>query len=385
MHPVLFRIPFPGWNLPLLGRLGVVPIYSYGVMLGLSLVVGWYLTLWLCEKDGLDREQMANCYVVTAVVAVFGSRLMFLLTNLSEFRSVGDLFAFRSGGLVAYGGFLGGFVGSYLFLKWRKIRLLPWADAALPSLASGLAITRVGCYLFGCDYGRPLGSHAPSFLARLGTFPKWSEGVVADGAGSPAWIEHLNRHLIEPTATNSLPVHPTQLYESLVGVALLTVLLRVRKTQRFRGQIFFLGTFLYGVLRFLLELVRDDPERGSISFSAPRHLMLPACLALFAFAFAISVARAIEHEGLRMGARIASFLPAVAAVLVLRPETFALPERASLSTSQCIGLGTAVVVAVFYAIHDRAAASNPLAAMALDAPASRRAALAPNGTDSNAD
>jgi hypothetical protein len=70
---------------------------------------------------------------------------------------------------------------------------------------------------------------------------------------------------------------------------------------------------------------------------------------------------------------------------VLRPETFALPERASLSTSQCIGLGTAVVVAVFYAIHDRAAASNPLAAMALDAPASRRAALAPNGTDSNAD
>src|SRR4051794_23070420 len=36
-----------------------VPIYSYGVMLGLSLVVGWYLTLGLAERDGLPKETMA--------------------------------------------------------------------------------------------------------------------------------------------------------------------------------------------------------------------------------------------------------------------------------------------------------------------------------------
>ena len=47
-----------------------VPIYSYGVMLGLSLVVGWYLTLTLAERDGLPKEVMANCYVVTAIAAI---------------------------------------------------------------------------------------------------------------------------------------------------------------------------------------------------------------------------------------------------------------------------------------------------------------------------
>src|SRR5580693_871913 len=44
-----------------------VPIYAYGVMLGSSLVVGWYLTLSLAEKDGLPKETMANCYVTTAL------------------------------------------------------------------------------------------------------------------------------------------------------------------------------------------------------------------------------------------------------------------------------------------------------------------------------
>src|SRR5829696_9127852 len=56
-----------------------IPIYSYGVMLGLSLVVGWYLTLGLAERDGLPKETMAKCYVVTAIAAVAGARVLYIL------------------------------------------------------------------------------------------------------------------------------------------------------------------------------------------------------------------------------------------------------------------------------------------------------------------
>lgn len=374
MHPVLFRLPISGWNLPFLGQLGVVPIYSYGVMLGLSLVVGWYLTLGLCARAGLDREQMANCYVVTAVVAILGSRVMFLVTNPQDFHTLSDVFAFRGGGLVAYGGFLGGFLGSFAYLKLKRIRLLPWADAAIPSLASGLVITRIGCYLFGCDYGRPLGSSAPAWLARLGTFPKWSEGTVAEGSGSPAWVEHLSRGLISPTATASLPVHPTQLYESLVGGLLLVLLFSVRKQQRFRGQLFFVGTFVYGVLRFLLELVRDDPERGTVPFTAPRHMLLPVCFALFAIAFTLTVSQLVVNPLVRKALQLVSFVPTLAAAIALQPDSFSLPARVALSTSQFLGLASALAVAVLYWIHDRAADANPAAAMALefDAPGTSR-------------
>jgi phosphatidylglycerol:prolipoprotein diacylglycerol transferase len=140
-------------------------------MLSLSLIAGWYISLPLAEKDGLPKETMANCYVVTALCALAGSRVLYVLTNPDEFRSVGDLLALRNGGLVAYGGFIGGLLGSWAFLASRKIRLLAWADDAVPSLASGLLLTRIGCYLFGCDFGKRLSDGAPHWLKTLGRSP----------------------------------------------------------------------------------------------------------------------------------------------------------------------------------------------------------------------
>ncbi|PIE05259.1 MAG: prolipoprotein diacylglyceryl transferase, partial [Sorangium cellulosum] len=293
MHPILFRIPVPNWNVPGFGPLheifaqGNIPIYSYGVMLGLSLIVGWYLTLWLAEKDGLPKEVMANCYVVTALAAIVGSRLLYVVTNLEEFDTFADFFAFRRGGLVAYGGFLGGYLGSWGYLKLKKIPLMPWADVAVPSLASGLAITRIGCYLFGCDFGKPLSDKAPAFLQKIGTFPHWAEGTVDRGDGSPAWIQHVNSGLVDSEAAHSLPVHPTQLYESMVGLALLGLLMYQRKHQRFRGQIFMVFAFAYGFARFLLEMVRDDAERGMYGPELGSHILLPAALFLFALGYSI--------------------------------------------------------------------------------------------------
>lgn len=368
MHPILVRIPMPEW-VPYFGKLGSVPIYSYGVMLGLSLVVGWYLTLGLAERDGLPREKMANNYVITALVAVAGSRLLYVVTNPDEFASIGDVFSMQTGGLVVYGGFLGGFIASYLYLKKIGMRLLPWADVAVPSLASGLAITRVGCYLFGCDYGKPLAENAPSWLKSVGTFPHWAPGTLpGDAEGSPAWAEHWNRKLISASAQESLPVHPTQIYESLTGIALLALLLYARKHQRFRGQIFFIATFAYGLARFMLEILRDDPERGNVPGAFAQHVFIPFCLALFAAGFAVSFARAIENTTVRRVAQIGAFVPAVAFAIVLRPEQFAQPELMSLSTSQFIGLASSLAVCVAFVVYDRAALAHPEAAMALGLP-----------------
>lgn len=365
MLPVLFRIPIPGGRLPFVGEVGSVPIFSYGVMLGLSLVVGWYLTLGLCERAGMNRERMANCYVVTAVVALIGSRALYLLTNPSDVRSVADVFALRGGGLVAYGGFIGGLVGSWGFLRWRGNRLLPWADAAVPSLATGLFVTRIGCYLFGCDFGRPLSPTAPSWLARLGTFPRWSDGPAELGPGSPAWVEHVQRGLVPPDSEHALPVHPTQLYESLVGIALFGLLMLVRKRQSFRGQVFFVATFAYGVLRFLIEIVRDDPERGQVPWSAPRHFLLPSCLALFAFAFSASMSRSLVPRKWRHFVVALAFVPAAWALAALRPADFERPITMALSTSQFIGVASALAIAIVYWIRERAANADPASAMAL--------------------
>ncbi len=361
MHPVLFRLNIPGF--------GPLAIYAYGVMLGLSLVVGWYLTLGLAERDGLPKDKMANNYVVTAISAVVASRLLYVLTNLDEFSgNWAEVVSFRSGGLVAYGGFLGGLAGSYLYLKRHRLPLLPWADVAVPSLASGLMITRIGCYMFGCDFGRPLAEGAPGFLQKLGTFPHWVKGTIEGGSGAPAFVHHVKTRGLAPDAAASLPVHPTQLYESLVGLALLVLLLSVRRRQKFRGQIFFIFAFAYGAARFGLELVRDDLERGAIPPALPEHVLLSGSLALFAVAYSLGIAPAIRNGALRVVTQVASVVPAVMAYVAYAPTEFAAQYMMKLSTSQAIGLGSGVAAAFAYGVFHRAALQHPASAMALDLP-----------------
>mgnify|MGYP000337544987 CR=1 FL=1 len=361
MHPILFRIPLPGW---LFGG-GSVPIYAYGVMLGLSFVVGWYLTLGLAEREGLPKETMANCYVVTALSAVVFARLLYVVTNLHEFNTFADVFNLRTGGMVAYGGFLGGLIGSFGYLAWKKLPLIPWADVAVPSLASGLLITRIGCYLYGCDFGRPLSDNAPALLKKLGTFPKWAEGTLPEGAGSPAWAQHVRERGLSIDAAQSLPVHPTQIYEALLGASLLAILLLMRKHQRFRGQIFLSFTLMYGAARFCLELIRDDLERGNIPPALAPHILFPICLAMFAAAYTFGVAPAVTNKGIRLLSQVASFVPMMIAFITLSPAPFQPILPVQLSTSQFIGLSTGVAAAIAFAMLYRASLANPKAAMAL--------------------
>ncbi len=343
-----------------------LPIYSYGVMLGLSIVVGWYLTLGLAERDGLPKEEMANNYVFTAVMAIIGSRVLYIVTNLDEFKSFWDYFAFRRGGLVAYGGFLGGFLGSWIYLKRKQLPLLPWADVAVPSLATGLMLTRIGCYLFGCDFGKSLPDSAPGFLKKLGTFPHWPEGTLDHGTGAPAWYQQYERHAVSFDATQSLPVHPTQLYESLVGLTLFGLVMFQRKHQKFRGQVFLLFTFAYGFLRYSLEILRDDAERGEYGPQLPEHIMIPGGLLLFGLGYAFFISRAVENKGLRAASQIAAIVPAVVLFLAMRPPSFADELLVRLSTSQWVGLLTGLAAAFAYATFWDAAKAHPAQAMALD-------------------
>lgn len=249
MRPVLFQIPFLH-----------LPIFSYGVMLGLSLVVGWYIVLALCERDGMDREEMGRLYVWTAICSVASARFLYIVTNWTHFAmNPLDVFKVWQGGLVAYGGFIGGLLTGIIYCRIHKIRLLAWADCVVPSLGTGLMFTRIGCLLFGCDFGKP--SNVPWAIQ----FP----------VGSPAWKEQIADHLIKGSANQSLPVHPTQIYESLIGLTLFALTMLVRRYRKFSGQTFVAFAISYGILRYFVETLRADSQRGEVGpFSTSQFIGL---------------------------------------------------------------------------------------------------------------
>lgn len=280
MHPVLFSIPTP-W--------GAIPIYSYGVMLGSSLLFAWYFIMYMGKRiEGFNRELLASCFTWTAVGAIVGARLLYIFTNLDSYDSLGSWFDLRSGGLVAYGGFLGGFVTAWAFWRIKKIPLLPFADLAVPTLASGLMLTRIGCYLYGCDYGRPLEEDAAGFLKSAGTFPKWDTEAYPAFAcdqtisGSPAYQHHLNEGWLAEDALSSLAVHPTQIYESVAGLLLFVFAVWLLTHRKFRGQVLVSVGAIYGLWRFFIEYLRDDPERGfAFGFSTSQLIslaLIPVCV-----------------------------------------------------------------------------------------------------------
>ena len=112
-------------------------------------------------------------------------------------------------------------------------------DAFAPGLALGHAIGRVGCFAAGCCYGKE-------------THHWW--GVV---------FRNPLANSITGTPLN-IPLEPTQLFESAVELANFFFLMWMLKRRKFDGQIFGAFLFIYGIARFFLEYLRDDPGRGSV-------------------------------------------------------------------------------------------------------------------------
>jgi phosphatidylglycerol---prolipoprotein diacylglyceryl transferase len=217
-------------------------------MLTVSVILGRLIALRLAERVGIKWTVADRCATWTLFGAIAGSRLLYVATNLDQFDHVLDIFAWWKGGVVAYGGFLGGLAAAIAFCRIHKIDVLAWADCVAPSLCVGLALTRIGCFLGGCDFGRVWnGPWAVQFPAR-----------------SPAFVEQSLLGQLPAGATASLPVHPTQLYESIAGVVLLILVLAVRRRQSVSGQALAAFALGYGVLRYLIEIVRADPNRGVV-------------------------------------------------------------------------------------------------------------------------
>jgi phosphatidylglycerol:prolipoprotein diacylglycerol transferase len=260
MYPVLLRLPFD------------LPLYAYGLMLTVSVIVGRMLAVRLAERAGINATLADRCALWTLAGAVVGARLLYVVTNLDQFDRVLDVFALWKGGVVAYGGFLGGLAAATVFCRRHDIRLLAWADCVAPTLCVGLVLTRVGCFLGGCDFGRDWNG-------------PWA---VQFPAGSPAFEHQRLLGLLPSGAATSLPVHPTQLYESLAGAALLVLVLAVRRRQRISGQALAAFAIGYGVLRYLIEIVRADPGRGVIGpWSTSQFIAIATLLAAAALLYVL--------------------------------------------------------------------------------------------------
>lgn len=230
MHPRLFTTPF-------------FTLHTFGVLLALALLASMWWLMRAARRDDLSPDRLMSLGLWAIAGGILGAKLLPVLRTLPEYLAqpsqLWSMSLIESAGDF-YGGFLGA-LGAVAIHFWRHPELPVWrtTDLCGPAIALGQAIGRIGCFMAGDDYGKP--THVP--WAVIFTDPD-----AARIGGAPLGV----------------PLHPVQIYESLVCFALFLFLIWLAHRKRFDGEIILAYTLLYAVARFVLEYFRGDADRGFV-------------------------------------------------------------------------------------------------------------------------
>ena len=165
MHPDLISI-------------GFLHIKTYGCCMALGFFAAWHVLAYLCRRIERPFDPLGNLVISLMVSGVVGSRIAYAATV---------------------------FMGWCFFKKEKPLALADLLSVVIPL---GHAFGRIGCFFYGCCYGRQCDSSLSV------SFPR----------GSPAWYEQLNAAQIASVAKESLPVLPTQLFEAAANLLLFLAL-----------------------------------------------------------------------------------------------------------------------------------------------------------------
>lgn len=239
--------------------------------MALGFLAAWQVAAWLCRKTGRNPEPLTNLITLMMISGVAGSRTAYVIEHWSvEFAGHPErLLRLDQGGLMFYGGLI---LSILVFLGWcwrKKENVLGYSDLLTAVIPLGHAFGRVGCFFYGCCYGRV------SECGCAVEFPR----------GSPAWYEQVNSGAIGASAQKALGVLPTQLMEAGLVACLFGVLTWVYLRYWRKAPGFTTGCYLagYAVIRYFIEGLRGDPRAavGAFTISQAISLGLLALGALF--------------------------------------------------------------------------------------------------------
>jgi phosphatidylglycerol:prolipoprotein diacylglycerol transferase len=221
---------------PVLLQIGSLTIYTYGFFVAVGFLAGMFLAHNEAKRLGEDPGRILDLFFYLLIAAIVGSRLFYVGTNPGEYleRPL-EIVKIWSGGLVFYGGFVGGLAAALIYIKKKRMVLWRTADILAPSIAAGQFLGRIGCFFAGCCYGKE--SELP-----------WA-------------VTFTHPHTLAPAGE---PLHPTQLYSAASNLIIFSVLWILRKRKGYNGQIFWMYALLYGITRTLIEIFRGDFRGPSV-------------------------------------------------------------------------------------------------------------------------
>jgi phosphatidylglycerol:prolipoprotein diacylglycerol transferase len=302
MHPELFQIPFLH-----------LTIKSYGLMMVVGFLAAVTVIRYLSRPFTANPIHITNAALYSLIAGIAGARAFFVVHYFDTFRDAPlSVFAIWNGGLELVGGVLLAIVVIVFYIWYHKLPMRHYLDVLAVGLMAALVFGRVGCFLNGCCYGRP--AELPwavqfpygSFSYRSQVRPDLERNRLQPYVPLPEeyfgytdeqgvhmdlkpwkYLTPQQKELVTTGPYHALAVHPTQLYSSASAVLLGLILYGLwRRSQRAErvgrypfltkpGSVFALVFILYGIMRFIMESIRDDNPFEMAGLTISQLLCLP--------------------------------------------------------------------------------------------------------------
>lgn len=257
MYPTLFQ--FHG-----------LALHSYGLLLAIAFLVGIQLFLRRGVERGLPEEKLSTLSLVLLVLAIMGGRGLYVLTHWSDYaHDLGGVFRIWEGGLMLYGGYFLAIAGGIVYVRRAKLPVWRVGDAAAPSMALGIGIGRIGCFLNGCCFGLP---------AKVPWAIKFPPGSYSN--------------FVFP----SQPLHPSQLYLAAAGIGLFFVLLALDRKSHFDGWLFWSYIAFDASLRFLIDFTRYYDATSYLGRIGPLAFNVNQVFSVFLVLASIFMIQRLKHR-----------------------------------------------------------------------------------------
>ena len=229
---------------PLKFQVGPLEITGFGIMMMAAFLVGGWLLARQLREQKLNEDYAGDIVFGAVIVSIIGAKLWYVGLH-------GPDSLFSRGGLVWYGGFLGGCLGVTLASLRRGVPVRFTAQLVAPVLPAAYAIGRVGCFMVGDDYG--VATSVPwAVKFPQGIPPTTASGLAQFGFPVPAGA----------SPTDIFAVHPTQLYEVAIMVPVFMLLWHWRRKAGWgTGALFGLYLVFAGLERFAVEFLRAKDDR----------------------------------------------------------------------------------------------------------------------------
>lgn len=244
---------------------GPLFINSFGLFVGIALIIFCYFVEKEIEKKHLiSRNNFSHLLVLSVFAALIGGRILYVINNWNSINNIYHFFDIWNGGFSLLGAVLALLIVIPLYLKVKRITILPFLDVLAVYVPLFQSIARIGCFFAGCCYGQAV--HLP-----------WSTIYTECTSLAP-----LN-----------VPLHPTQLYSSLLLFIIFLSMRYIFKHQYNKpGQLITLYLILICCERIMIDFLRGDRE-----FFSSRQITLLSIHQIVAIILALGASIAFIYFG----------------------------------------------------------------------------------------